>query len=57
MDIAPDGTGCGIGPLNANGQLRGDNGGHLVVVNEAAGKTEDILLGILTVARGQPVAK
>lgn len=46
VDIAPDGTVYGIELLNANEQLRGDNGGHLVVVNEAAGKTEDILLGI-----------
>ena len=57
MDIAPGGTVCGIGLLNANGQIRGDNGGRFVVVNEAAGRTGDILLGILTVARGQPVAK
>ncbi len=46
VDIAPDGTVYGIELLNANEQLRGDNNGHLVVVNEAAGKTEDILLGI-----------
>ena len=46
VDLAPDGTVCGIELLNANEQLRGDNGGHFVVVNEAAGKTEDILLGI-----------
>ena len=46
VDIAPDGTVYGIELLNANEQLRGDNGGHLVVVNEAAGKTEDIVLEI-----------
>jgi uncharacterized protein YuzE len=46
VDIAPDGTVYGIELLNANEQLRGDDGGHLVVVNEAAGKTEDIVLGI-----------
>ena len=46
VDLAPDGTVYGIELLNANEQLRGDNGGHFVVVNEAAGKTEDILLGI-----------
>ena len=46
VDLAPDGTVYGIELLNANEQLRGDNGGHLVVVNEAAGKTEDILLGV-----------
>ena len=46
VDIAPDGTVYGIEFLNANEQLRGDNGGHFLVVNEAVGKTEDILLGI-----------
>ena len=46
VDLAPDGTVYGIELLNANEQLRGDNGGHLVVVNEAAGKTDDILLGV-----------
>ena len=48
VDIAPDGTVYGIELLNANEQLRGDNGGHLVVVNEAAGKTEEIVLEIWT---------
>ena len=46
VDIAPDGTVYGIELLNANEQLRGGNGGHLVVVNEAAGKTDNIRLGI-----------
>ncbi len=46
VDLAPDGTVYGIELLNANEQLRGDNGGHLVIVNEAAGKVEDIVLGI-----------
>ena len=46
VDLAPDGTVYGIELLNANDQLRGDNGGHFLVVNEAAGKTEDILLEI-----------
>jgi uncharacterized protein YuzE len=46
VDIAPDGTIYGIELLNANEQLRGDDGGQLVVVNEAAGKTENISLGI-----------
>lgn len=46
VDLAPDGTVYGIELLNANEQLRGDNGGHLVVVNEAAGKTEEIVLEI-----------
>jgi len=46
VDISPDGTIYGIELLNANEQLRGDNGGHLVVVNEAAGKTDAIALEI-----------
>jgi uncharacterized protein YuzE len=46
IDIAPDGTIYGIELLNANEQLRGDDGGDLVVVNEAAGKTNNIALGI-----------
>jgi uncharacterized protein YuzE len=46
VDIAPDGTIYGIELLNANEQLRGDNGAQLVVVNEAAGKTDEIALGI-----------
>ena len=46
VDIAPDGTIYGIELLNANEQLRGDNGGHFVIVNETAGKTEDIALEI-----------
>ena len=50
VDIAPGGTVCGIELLNANGQLRGDNG-HFLVVNEAAGKTRDILVGISRMRR------
>jgi uncharacterized protein YuzE len=46
VDIVPDGTIYGIELLDANEQLRGDNGGHFVIVNEAAGKTEDIALEI-----------
>jgi uncharacterized protein YuzE len=46
VDIAPDGTIYGIELLNANEQLRGDNDGHFVIANEAAGKTEDIALDI-----------
>ena len=45
VDIAPDGTIYGIDLLNANEQLRGDDGGQLVIVNEAAGKTDNIALG------------
>ncbi|PYS77482.1 MAG: hypothetical protein DMF70_16570 [Acidobacteria bacterium] len=46
VDIAPDGTIYGIELLNANEQLGGDDGGQLVVVNEAAGKTDNIALEI-----------
>ena len=46
IDIAADGTIYGIELLNANEQLRGDDGGQLVVVNEAAGKTDNIALSI-----------
>ena len=46
VDIAPDGTIYGVELLNANEQLRGENGGHFVIVNEAAAKTEDIALEI-----------
>ena len=46
VDLAPDGTIFGIELLHANEQLRGDHGGHLLVVNEAAGQTEDILLAL-----------
>lgn len=46
VDIAPDGTIYGIELLNANEQLRGDDGGRLVVVNEAVGKTKNIALEI-----------
>src|SRR5438034_80169 len=46
VDIAPHGTIYGIELSNANEQLRGDNGGHFVIVNDAAGKTEDIALEI-----------
>ena len=48
VDIAPDGTIYGIELLNANEQLRGEDGGQLVVVIEAAGKPENIALGIKT---------
>ncbi len=44
IDIAPDGTVHGIELLNANAQLRGADGGRLVVVDEAAGKETDIPL-------------
>jgi uncharacterized protein YuzE len=46
VDIAPDGTTYAIELLNANKQLRGDNGAHFVIVNQAVGETEDVALEI-----------
>ena len=46
VDIAPDGTVCGLEFLNATEQRYSDNGGHFAVVSEAAGKTGDIFWGI-----------
>lgn len=45
IDIAPDGSVYGIELLNANEQLKGDDG-LLIVMNEAAGKTDELELGI-----------
>jgi uncharacterized protein YuzE len=44
VDLAPDGTVYGIELLNANDQLRAADGGHLVVVDEAAGGRIEIPL-------------
>lgn len=38
VDVAPDGTVYGIELLNANEQLRRDDGMSLVVINEATGE-------------------
>ena len=45
VDIAPDGTVYGIELLNANEQLRAEDGGNLVVVNEALGERRELSLG------------
>lgn len=39
VDIAPDGTVCGIELLNANKQLRGKEKGKLVIENLLTGKS------------------
>lgn len=39
VDIAPDGTVCGIELLNANKQLRGKEKGKLIIENTATGKS------------------
>lgn len=44
VDLAPDGTVYGIELLNANEQLRGEDAGNLVLVNEANGERHEIPL-------------
>jgi uncharacterized protein YuzE len=44
VDIAPDGTIYGIELLNANKQLRGEEEGKLLILNEATGERSEILL-------------
>jgi uncharacterized protein YuzE len=44
IDIAPDGRVYGIELLNANKQLRSQDGGCLVVRNEAAGEEVELPL-------------
>ena len=44
VDIAPDGTVYGIELLNANEQLRGEDQGNLVLINEAKGNRREIPL-------------
>jgi uncharacterized protein YuzE len=45
VDLAPDGTVYGIELLNANQQLKAEDRGNLVVVNEALGQSQEIPLG------------
>ena len=44
VDLTPDGTVCGIELLNANEQLRAEDQGNLVVINEALGDSQKIPL-------------
>ena len=44
VDLAPDGTVYGIELLNANEQLRAEDQGKLVVVNEERGESQEIPL-------------
>ena len=44
VDMAPDGTVYGIELLNANEQLRAEDKGKLVVVNESLGDRQEISL-------------
>jgi uncharacterized protein YuzE len=45
VDLAPDGTIYGIELLNANEQVRRDDAGELVVINEATGQRSELPLG------------
>ena len=45
VDVAPDGTVYGIELLNANAQLRAEDEGKLVLINEAKGDRQDLALG------------
>jgi len=44
VDMAPDGTIYGLELLNANEQLRRDDAGRLLVVNEATGEHSELPL-------------
>ncbi len=44
VDIGPDGTVYGIEMLDANEQLRGEDQGKLIIVNQALGETREIPL-------------
>jgi hypothetical protein len=50
--MAPDGTVYGIELLNANSQLKAEDDGNLVVINEAIGRRQEMPL----VARERPGA-
>ena len=44
VDLAPDGTIYGIELLNANEQLRLEDSGQLIVINEALGRSQAVSL-------------
>jgi uncharacterized protein YuzE len=44
VDIAPDGTVYGIELLNANEQLRKENQGKFIILNEASGQQSEVAL-------------
>jgi uncharacterized protein YuzE len=49
VDMAPDGTVYGIELLNANQQLRAEDNGNFVIVNEALAQRQEIPLAMLKV--------
>ena len=58
VDVAPDGTVYGIELLNANEQLRGEDEGKLIVVNEEVGDEREMLLASpAAVVREKPAKK
>jgi uncharacterized protein YuzE len=44
VDIAPDGTIFGIELMNANEQLRREDNGKMIIINEAIGDRREIIL-------------
>lgn len=46
VDVAPDGTIYGIEMLNANAQLKREDEGRFLVINEASGKCTEIPLAV-----------
>jgi uncharacterized protein YuzE len=44
VDVAPDGTVYGIEFLNANEQLRAEDHGHFVLVDESSGQRQEVAL-------------
>lgn len=46
VDVAPDGTVYGIELLNANEQLQREDGGILLVINEATGEQAKLRLSL-----------
>jgi len=46
IDLAPDGSIYGLELLNANEQLRGEDMGKLLVINEATGEKKELSLAV-----------
>lgn len=46
VDMAPDGTIYGIELLNANEQLRREDRGRLLIINEATGEQAELPLAV-----------
>jgi uncharacterized protein YuzE len=58
VDLAPDGTIYGIELLNANAQLRAEDDGKLIVVNDALGEQREIPLAQdVAVVREKPATQ